>query len=106
MLQFFLLPGLFLICFLLVPPDYHESLLNSGKLPDKAYNLDSHYLASGWLFCFILETENILKFIYFLLVLIDCSKLLWISGKLSDITISGKCTNLVNGELIIHSNIM
>jgi hypothetical protein len=61
MLQFFLLPGLFLICFLLVPPDYHESLLNSGKLPDKAYNLDSDYLASGWLFCFILETEYILK---------------------------------------------
>jgi hypothetical protein len=44
--------------------------------------------------------------VYFLLVLIDCSKSLWISGKPSDITISENYTSLVNGELIIHLNIM
>ena len=61
------------------------------------------YLASGWLFCLILQTEYLL---YFLLVFIDYSKSLWISEKPSDITISGNYANLVNGELIIHSNIM
>ena len=37
--------------------------------------------------------------------MIDFSKSLWISGKPSDITTSGNYTTLVNGELIIHSNI-
>ena len=49
MLQFFLLSGLFLICFLLESLDYHETLLNSGKLPNKPYNFDTGSLASGWL---------------------------------------------------------
>ena len=106
MLQFFLLSVLFLTCFLLVPLDHYENLLNSGILPNMAYNLNTDYLASGWLFCFILQTEYVLKFVYSLLVLIECSKSLWISGKASDITISVNYTNLVNGELIIHSNIM
>ena len=53
------------------------------------------YLASGWLFCFILETEYILKFVYFLLVLIDCSKSPWISRKLLNITIPG---NILTGQ--------
>ena len=105
-LQFFLLSGLFLIYFLLVPLSHHESLLKPGKLPNKAYNLNTDYLASGWLFWFIFLTEYVLKFVYFLLVLIDCSKLLWISGKPLDITISEDYTNLVNGELINHSNVM
>ena len=87
-----------------MPLDYHESLLNSGILPNKPYNLNTDYLASGWLFCFILQTEYVLKFVYFLLVLIDCSKSLWISGRPSNITVFG--TNLVNGELVVHSNIM
>ena len=100
MLQLFLLSGLFLICFLLVPPDHHESLLNSGKLPNKAYYLKSDYLATGWLFCFILQTEYVLKFVCSLLVLIDFSKSFWMS------TISGNYTNLVNGELIIHLDTM
>ena len=106
MLQFFLLSVLFLTCFLLVPLDHHGSHLNSGILPNKAYNLYPDYLASGWLFCFILQMKYVLKFVYFLLVLIDCSKSLWISGKPSDTTISGNYTNLANGELIIHLNIM
>ena len=106
MLQFFLLSAFFLICFLLVPLDLHESLLSPGKLPNKAYNLNTGYLASGWLFCFILMTEYVLKFVYFLLVWIDCSKSLWISGKPSDIASSGNYTNLITGELIIHPNIM
>ena len=89
-----------------MPLDHHENLLNSGILPNKAYNLNIDYLASGWLFCFILQTEYVLNFVYSLLVLIDWSKSLWISGKASDITISGNYINLVNGELIIHSNIM
>ena len=50
------------------------------------------YLASGWLFCLILQTEYLL---YFLLVFIDWYKLLWISEKPSDITISGNYANLV-----------
>ena len=102
MLQFFLLSVLFLTCFLLVPLDHHENLSNSGILLNKAYNLNADYLSSGWLFCFILQTEYVLKFVYFLLVLIDCSKPL----RISDITISGNNTSLVNGELNIHSNIM
>jgi hypothetical protein len=106
MLQFFLLSVLFLTCFLLVPLDHHESILNSEILPNQPYNLNVDYLASGWLFCFILQTDHVLKFVYFLLVLIDCSKPLWTSGKPSDITISGNYTKLVNGELIIQSNIM
>ena len=106
MVKFFLLSGLFFICFLLVPPDHHENLLNPGKLHNEAYNLYSDHLASGQLCCFILQTKYVLKFVYFLLVLIDCSKSLWISGKPSDIPISGIYTNLVNSELIIHSNIM
>jgi hypothetical protein len=106
MLQFFLLSVLFLTCFLLVPLDHHESLLNAGILSNKAYNLNADYLASGLLFCFLWQKAYVLKFVFFLLVLIDCSKTLWISGKSSDITISENYTNLVNGELIIHSNIM
>jgi hypothetical protein len=106
MLQFFLLSALFLTCFFLVPLDHHDSLLNSGILPNKAFNLNADYLASGWLFCFFWQTEYVLKFVYFLLVLIDFSKSLWVSGKPSDITISGNYTNFVNGELIINLNIM
>jgi hypothetical protein len=106
MLQFFLLSVLFLTCFLLVPLDYHGNLLNSGILPNEAYNFNADYLASGWLFCFILQTEYVLKFLDFLLVLIDCFESLWISGKPSGFTISGSYTSLVNGELIIQSNIM
>ena len=106
MLQFFLLSGLFFICFLLVPLDHHESLLNSGKLPNKAFNLNTDYLASGWLSFFILQTGYVLKFVYFLLVLIGWSNLVTISGQSSDITISRISITLVNGELIILSNIM
>ena len=47
MVKFFLLSGLFFICFLLVPPDHHENLLNPGKLHNEAYNLYSDHLASG-----------------------------------------------------------
>ena len=86
-----------------MPLDHH---LNSEILPNKAYNLNTDYLASGGLFYFILQTEYVLKLVDFLLVLIDCFKSLWISVMSSDIAISGNFTNLVNGELIIHSNIM
>jgi len=89
-----------------VPLYHHESFLNSVILPNKPYNLNADYLASGLLFCFILLTGYVLKLVDFLLVLIDCSKSLWISGKPSGITISGNYTNMVNGELIIQSNIM
>jgi hypothetical protein len=106
MLQFLLLPGLFLTCFLLVSLDHHESLLNPGKLPIKANILNSDYLASGWLFCFILQTEYVLNFVYSPLVSIDFSKSLGMSGKLSDISISGNYTGLDNGELITHPKIM
>ena len=88
-----------------MPLDHHESLLKPGKLPNKAYHLNTGYLASGWLFCFVLQTEYVLKFVYFLLVLIDCSKSLRISGKSSDITIYENYTGLVDGELITHTNI-
>ena len=88
-----------------MPLDHHENLSNSGILLNKAYNLNADYLASGLLFCFNFLTEYVLKFVDFPLVLIDYSKSLWISGKPSDITISGNYTNLVNGELIIYSNI-
>jgi hypothetical protein len=103
MLQFFLLSGLFFICFLLVPSDHHGSLLNFEKLPHQANNLISDYLASGWLFSFIFQAESVLKSVYFFLVLIES---LWVSGNFSDIIISGNYTNLVIGELIIQSNIM
>lgn len=106
MLQFFLLSGLFFICFLLVPSDYHGSLLNSEELPNQADNLISDYLVSGWLFSFIFQTESVLKFVYFILVLIDYSTSPWVSGSFSDIIISGNYTKLVIGELIIQSNIM
>ena len=53
MLQFFLISTSFLIYFLLVILYNHEGLLNSGKLPNKAYNLNSDHLASGWLFCWL-----------------------------------------------------
>jgi hypothetical protein len=43
--------------------------------------------------------------VYFILVIIDCSKSLCISGIPSDITISENYIS-VNGELIIHINIM
>ena len=82
--------------------DHHESLLNPGKLPIKANILNSDYLASGWLFCFILQTEYVLNFVYSPLVLIDFSK----SLRMSDISISGNYTGLDNGELITHSKIM
>ena len=84
-----------------MPLDHYEGLLNSGILPNKAYNLNADYLDSGWLICFILQIEYVQKFVYFLLVLIDFSKSLCISGKPSDITISGNYTTLVNGELFI-----
>ena len=106
MLQFLLLSGLFVTSFLLVSLDHHGSLLNPGKLPIKANILNSDYLASGWLFCFILQTEYVLNFVYSPLVLIDFSKSFLMSGKLSDISISGNYTDLVNGELIIHSKNM
>ena len=106
MLLFFLLSGLFLTCFFLLPLDHHDSLLNSGILSKKVYYLNPDYLASGWLFCFVWQAEYILNYVYFLLVLIDCPNSLWISGKSSEITISENYTNLVNGELIIHLNIM
>jgi len=89
-----------------VPLDHHESLLNSGILPNKAYNLNADYLASGWLFCFNFQREYVLNFVDFPLVLIDCFKSLWISGKPSDISISGGYTNVVNGEFIIQLNII